>query len=116
MAWASVRFVRQPLCDESGVGFGARRLAENSTALWSHQSILRSDETWLPEWSGNLGGVQRWRSSVASGVLGQASLFCLRRKASWLKVGRGAGCNLARRNEHTSRTEARLTRNGGGQV
>jgi hypothetical protein len=65
--------VRQPVCDESGVGFGAR-LAENSTPLWSHQSILRSDETWLPEWSGNLGGVQRWRSSVAWGVLGQASL------------------------------------------
>jgi hypothetical protein len=38
-------------CDESGVEFGARRLAENSTALWSHHSIPRSDETWLPEWS-----------------------------------------------------------------
>jgi hypothetical protein len=38
---------------------------------WSHHSILRSDETWLPEWSGNLGGVQRWRSSVGLGVLGQ---------------------------------------------
>jgi len=60
-------------CDESGVGFAAR-LAENSTALWSHHSTMRSDETWLPEWSGNLGGVQRWRSSVAWGVLGQASL------------------------------------------
>ena len=35
---------------------------------------INRDETWLPEWSGNLGGVQRWRSSVASGVLGQASL------------------------------------------
>ena len=44
------------------------------TLLWSHQSIPGSDETWLPEWSGNLGVVQRWRSSVASGVLGQASL------------------------------------------
>jgi hypothetical protein len=62
--------VRQPFCDESSVGFGAR-LAENSTLLWSHHSILWSDETWLPEWSGNLGGVQRWRSSVASGVLGK---------------------------------------------
>jgi hypothetical protein len=51
--------MRQPVCDESGVEFGARRLAENSTPLWSHHSILRSDETWLPEWSGNLGGVQR---------------------------------------------------------
>jgi hypothetical protein len=44
--------VRQPFCDESGVGFGARRLAENSTPLWSHHSIPQSDETWLPEWSG----------------------------------------------------------------
>jgi hypothetical protein len=26
---------------------------------------INRDETWLPEWSGNLGGVQRWRSSVA---------------------------------------------------
>jgi len=71
----SLSVVRQPFCDESGVEFGARRLAENSTLLWSHHSILRSDETWLPEWSGNLGGVQRWRSSVAWGVLEQ----------SWLK-------------------------------
>jgi hypothetical protein len=60
-------------CDESGVGFAAH-LAENSTALWSHHLIRRSDETWLPEWSGKLGVVQRWRSSVAWGVLGQASL------------------------------------------
>src|ERR1035437_5759840 len=50
--------VRQPFCDESGVGFGAL-LAENSTPLWSHHSIPRRDETWLPEWSGNLGGVER---------------------------------------------------------
>jgi hypothetical protein len=28
--------------------------------LWSQHSILRRGETWLPEWSGNLGGVQRW--------------------------------------------------------
>ena len=41
--------MRQPFCDESGVRF-ATRLAENSTLLWSHHSILRSDETWLPEW------------------------------------------------------------------
>jgi hypothetical protein len=40
--------VRQPFCDERGVGFGARRLAENSTPRWSHQTILRGDETWLP--------------------------------------------------------------------
>src|ERR1039458_2861151 len=60
--------VRAPaFCDESGVGFAAH-LAENSTALWSRHSTLRSDETWLPEWSGNPGRVQRWRSSVASGV------------------------------------------------
>jgi hypothetical protein len=44
-----------------------------ATLLWLHHSILWSDETWLPEWSGNLGGVQRWRSSVAWGVLGQTS-------------------------------------------
>jgi hypothetical protein len=37
--------------------FCGNALAENSTPLWSHHSILRSDETWLPEWSGNLGGV-----------------------------------------------------------
>ena len=40
----NVSVVRQPFCDESGVGFGAHYLAENSTALWSHHSILRSDE------------------------------------------------------------------------
>jgi hypothetical protein len=51
----------------------AAHLAENSTPLWSHHTILLSDETWLPEWGGKLGGVQRWRSSVA-GCLGQASL------------------------------------------
>ena len=34
-------------------------LAENSTPLWSHHSVPRSDETWLPEWSGKLGGVER---------------------------------------------------------
>jgi hypothetical protein len=60
-------------------------------------SILRGDETWLPEWSGNLGGVQRWRRSVAWGVLGQAS---------WLKVWRGGGCNF-------SATERAHKRNGG---
>jgi hypothetical protein len=40
--------MRQPVCDESGVGFGVAG-AEKPTALWSHHSILRSDETWLPE-------------------------------------------------------------------
>jgi hypothetical protein len=53
--------------------FGAST-AENSTLLWAHHSIRRSDESWLPEWSSNLGEVQWSRSSVASGVLGQASL------------------------------------------
>ena len=50
--------MRQPGCDESGDGFGVAG-AEKPTALWSHYSILRSDETWLPEWSGKLGGVKR---------------------------------------------------------
>jgi hypothetical protein len=63
--------VAQPFCDESGVGFAAH-LEENSTPLWSHHMVRRSDETWLPEGSGNLGGVQRWRSS-----------FGLRRQASY---------------------------------
>jgi hypothetical protein len=49
--------VRQPYCDESGVGFGVAG-AEKPTALWSHHSILGSDETWLPEWSGKPGGVE----------------------------------------------------------
>src|ERR1019366_5052158 len=49
---------RQPFCDESGVGFGAC-LAENSTPFWSNHLIRRSDEIWLPEWSGKLGGVER---------------------------------------------------------
>jgi len=50
--------VRQPFCDESGDGFGVAE-AEKPTVLWSHYLILRSDETWLPEWSGKLGGVER---------------------------------------------------------
>jgi sugar lactone lactonase YvrE len=63
---------RSAYCRNQSVGKNSDRSlnSENSTPLWSHHSILRSDETWLPEWSGNLGGVQRWRSSVASGVLG----------------------------------------------
>ena len=98
--------VRQPFCDESGVGFAAH-LAENSTPLWSHHSILRSDETWLPERSGNLGGVQRWRSSVAWDVLGQASLpGHLNEKYSCPEVWRGGGCNF-------SATERAHKRNGG---
>jgi len=87
------------------VVLGSRfQLAENSTPLWLHHSILRSDETWLPEWSGNLGGVQWWRSSVAR-VLGASQSFGLRRQASWLKVWRGGGCNF-------SATERAHKRNG----
>jgi len=59
--------VRQPYCDENGVGFGAC-LAENSTPFWSHHSIPRRDETWLPEWSGKLGGVERCDGLGISGV------------------------------------------------
>ena len=67
------------MADERGVGFAAY-LAENSTPLWSHHIILRSDETWLPEWSGNLGGVQRWRSSVTSGV------WCFAASDDWFQI------------------------------
>jgi hypothetical protein len=66
--------VRQPFCDESGAGFGVL-LAENSTPFWSHHLISRSDETWLPEWSGKLGGVER--CAVRSrGVFGNPQ-FCI---------------------------------------
>jgi hypothetical protein len=41
---------------KAALRFGEQR--RMATALWSCQSILVSDETWLPEWSGNLGGVQ----------------------------------------------------------
>jgi hypothetical protein len=41
----SLSAVRQPICDESDIEFGARRLAENSTPLWSHHSTFRNDET-----------------------------------------------------------------------
>src|ERR1035437_159166 len=51
-------WMRQPDCDESGVGFGVAG-AEKPTSLWSRHSILGSDGTWLPEWSGKLGGVKR---------------------------------------------------------
>jgi hypothetical protein len=50
--------MRQPVCDESGVGFGVSR-AEKPTPLWSRHLILRNDETWLPEWCGKLDGVKR---------------------------------------------------------
>jgi len=38
------------------------------------RNVPGSERTLLPWRSGNLGGVQWWYSSVASGVLGQASL------------------------------------------
>src|ERR1035437_2234851 len=53
-------------CDERGVGFAAC-LAEKPTALWSCHSMLWSDETWLPEWSGKLGGVE-WCAVRSRGV------------------------------------------------
>jgi len=61
------------LRDESGFGFGANT-AENPKPLWSRWSIPRSDETLPAEWSGKLGAVQRWRSSVASGSWGEQVL------------------------------------------
>ena len=65
----------------------------------------RSDETWLPEWSGKLGGVQR--CAVRSrGVSWASQSFCLRRQASWLKVWRGGGCKFIA-------TERAHKRNGG---
>jgi hypothetical protein len=51
------------------------------------------------------------------GCIGARQSFGLRRQASWLKVWRGgAGVISTRRNEHTSGTEGRLTRNASGQV
>jgi hypothetical protein len=40
---------------KAALRFGEQR--RMATALWSCQSVLRGDEIWLPEWSGNLGGV-----------------------------------------------------------
>jgi hypothetical protein len=68
-----------------------------STPLWSHHPVPGSDETWLPEWSGNLGGEQRWRSPVARGVLGQTSLPAITINSSWPEVWLGGGCLLTRR-------------------
>jgi hypothetical protein len=112
-AAASARWMRQPFCDESGVGFAAC-LAEKPTALWSHHSILRSDETWLPEWSGNLGGVQRWRSSVARASWGKP-VFRLT-ASSQLAESLARGRVQIQRDGTSTQTEARLTRNGGCQV
>jgi hypothetical protein len=45
-----------------------------ATVLWSRHPILRSDETWLPEWSSKLGVEQQCAVRSRGGVLGQASL------------------------------------------
>jgi hypothetical protein len=55
-------------CDESGDGFGMAG-AEKPMAPLCHHPVLRRDETWLPEWSGKLGGTVC--RSVARGVLEQ---------------------------------------------
>jgi hypothetical protein len=48
-------------------------VAENPTPLWSHHTILRSDGTWLSEWSDGMG--ERSGGAVRSrGFLGRASL------------------------------------------
>ena len=44
-------------------------------ALWSRYSILWSDETWLPEWSGNLGGVEQFAVWSLGDVLGERQSF-----------------------------------------
>jgi hypothetical protein len=66
-------------------------------------------------------GAANWAECSGGGVrsrgcFGASQSFGLRRQASWLKVWRGGGWILTRRNEHTSGTEARLTRNAGGEV
>jgi len=85
-----MRCVRQPFCDESGVGFAAH-LAENSMLLWSHHSNSAECETWLPEWSGNLGGVQAVAEFGRVGYFGVSQSFGYRRQTSWLKVWLGGG-------------------------
>ena len=55
--------------------------AEKPTVLWSHQSIPRSHETWLPEWSGKMGEVERCAFG-RGGCLGASQSFGLRRQAS----------------------------------
>ena len=84
------RWCASLFCDESGVGFAAL-LAENSTPLWSHHSVSRSDGTWLPKWSGNLGGVQRWCSPVAWGPGASQSAGHHNETLAGGKSGLGAG-------------------------
>ena len=62
------------------------------------------DETWLPEWSGKLGGVER--CAVRSrGVSWGKPVFRLTGQVRWLKVWRGGGCKF-------SATERAHKRNG----
>lgn len=56
------------LLQRDGIRF-AVALTENLTSLWSNQSILRSDEIWLPE--RKLGGVKR-RAVRSRGCLGES--------------------------------------------
>ena len=43
--------------------------------LRSRHIVRRSDETWLPEWSGNLGGVERCAGVSAAGVHDAHTVF-----------------------------------------
>ena len=56
--------LRQPCMTEAAFLFG--ELAVSGSENGNGASVMplnsRSDETWLPEWSGKLGGVKRWRS------------------------------------------------------
>jgi len=92
--------------ERGAAGFLRTAVAYRRIANGRGVSGVRSDETWLSEWSGNLGGVQRWRRLVAWGVFGASQSFGLRRQASWLKVWRRDGCNF-------SATERAHKRNGG---
>src|ERR1017187_1312667 len=114
MASINVSVVRQPICDENGVEFAAR-LAENSTPLWSHHTILRRDETWLPEWSGKLG---EWSGvpSGRAGCPGASQSFGLRVGPLAESLAWGPGANFSATERAHGGTEARLTRNGGCQV
>ena len=57
-------------------------------------SATGSDDARLPEWSGNLGGVER--CAVRSrGCLGAGRSLGLRRQAGRLKVWRGGGCKFS---------------------
>src|ERR1035437_343222 len=84
------------------------------TPLRSRHSIPRSDETWLPEWSGNLAGVQR--CAVRSrGVSWSKPVFWLTVPVRWPKVWRGGRVDFDATERAQSGTEARLTRNAGGE-